>query len=257
MKVVIIGSGNVASVLGKKIAMAGHIIVQILSKNINHAQKLAIILNANATDEFKAISNDAEIYIIAVNDDSVKEIAVQLNQVPGIVVHTAGGIGKQVLEVAGTSFGVIYPLQSLRKEMDDIPLVPVLVDGSNDIVTHQLKKFAETWSSQVTVANDEQRMKLHVAAVITSNFTNHLYVLAENYCNKENVDFELLLPLIEETANRLKNFSPSEVQTGPAVRNDLATINKHLLLLQNYPELRLLYLSLTESIINDQKLKRV
>jgi predicted short-subunit dehydrogenase-like oxidoreductase (DUF2520 family) len=100
----------------------------------------------------------------------------------------------------------------------------------------------------VIVADDKERLKLHVAAVIVSNFSNHLYKLAEDYCKKEGLDFKQLLPLIEETAQRLKTISPSNSQTGPAIRHDRATIEQHLNLLEKYPQLKKIYEVMTQSI---------
>ncbi len=170
-----------------------------------------------------------------------------------LVLHKGGGVSKDILKITGNEYGVIYPLQSLRKEMNVIPPIPVLVDGSTIEAINLLQKFANEWASSVQVASDEQRLKLHVAAVVASNFTNHLYVLAEKFCKVEGVEFRMLLPLIEETASRLKEFLPLEVQTGPAVRNDVVTIEKHLHILNTHPQLYDLYMRLTESIIAEQQ----
>jgi hypothetical protein len=95
-------------------------------------------------------------------------------------------------------------------------------------------------------------LKLHLAAVFCNNFVNHIYVLTEDYCKKETIDFKLLLPLIKETAERLEDISPSQSQTGPAIRNDRPTIEKHLALLQNHPQLQKIYSIFTESIYNNR-----
>ena len=103
-------------------------------------------------------------------------------------------------------------------------------------------------NEKVAEAGEDARLKLHVAAVIVSNFTNYLYALAEDYCRKEGIDFKQLLPLIEETANRVKDISPKQAQTGPAIRQDDETVQKHLVLLENYPQLKNIYALMTESI---------
>ena len=100
------------------------------------------------------------------------------------------------------------------------------------------------------IFSSDKRLKTHVAAVIVSNFTNHLYKLAEDYCKKEGIEFNQLIPLIEETAQRLKTISPSKTQTGPAVRHDDLTIKQHLALLEKYPPLKKIYQLMTESIQN-------
>ena len=113
-----------------------------------------------------------------------------------------------------------------------------------------IENFALTLSSKVSYANDEQRLKLHVAAVIVNNFTNHLYTLAADYCADEGLDFKMLQPLIEETALRLRDHRPADVQTGPAARKDMATLDKHLSILSQHPVLKKIYLRMSDSIMN-------
>ena len=134
--------------------------------------------------------------------------------------------------------------------MKSIPEIPFLIDGNNEAVIKTIYDFAKTLSGDVQVINDEDRLKLHTAAVIVSNFTNHLYAIAEDFCKKEHVSFDLLKPLIMETAARIKDQSPGDVQTGPAVRKDIHTLDKHLRILSQYPKLRTTYLRLTDSIMN-------
>ena len=248
MKVVIIGSGNAATVLGKKIATAGHEILQVISRSIKHAELLADQLDSTALDNLKDIDLVADIYLICVGDNSIKGVANEISGLNGIMAHTAGGVSKNVLKSAN-AFGVLYPIQSLRKEMKHIPEIPVLVDGSSDEVSKVLFDFASTWASSVSLATDEERLKLHVAAVLASNFTNHLYALTEDFCKQEGVEFRNLLPLIKETATRLNLSTAAGLQTGPASRNDTLTINKHLEILAAYPELKSLYKTLSGSII--------
>jgi predicted short-subunit dehydrogenase-like oxidoreductase (DUF2520 family) len=165
-------------------------------------------------------------------------------------VHTAGSVPMNVLDKVSVSNGVLYPLQTLRKEMTDVGDVPLLVNGNTVENTAIIESLARSISNNVSIANDEQRLKLHVAAVIVSNFTNHLYALAEDFCNKENVDFKMLLPLIQQTAARLKDHAATDVQTGPAIRNDVFTLDKHLRILTGYPKLKYVYLKLTDSIMS-------
>ncbi|HEX8334220.1 MAG TPA: F420-dependent NADP oxidoreductase [Segetibacter sp.] len=253
MKVVIIGSGNVATVLGKKISSAGHEIVEVVSRSIDHAQTLAFKLNSTASNNIKAIKANADIYLLCIGDMAIKTVAEDFPLKNKIIVHTAGAISKDVLSSVDF-YGVLYPLQSLRKEMEHIPEIPVMVDGSSPEVSQTLYDFASRWASSVSFATDEERLKLHVAAVFASNFTNRIYTLTEQFCIKENVAFDSLFSLIKETALRLSQASPSTLQTGPAQRHDQITINKHLELLAAYPELKGLYTYLTNSIQNDQGL---
>jgi predicted short-subunit dehydrogenase-like oxidoreductase (DUF2520 family) len=253
MNVVILGSGNVATVFGLLIKNAGHSILEVVSRHIEHAQILADKLKAQVRPGISSIINHADIYIIAVSDDSIKNIANLLNLKNKIVIHTSGATSKNVLEKASDSYGVIYPLQSLRKEAKHTPIIPLLIDGNTPNVIKTITAFAETISERVKYAGDEERIKIHLSAVFVSNFTNHLYALAADYCKKERCDFSLLIPLISEVANRIANYDPETVQTGPAVRYDVITIQNHLERLTSYPKLQKIYWILTESIQQFQR----
>jgi hypothetical protein len=163
----------------------------------------------------------------------------------------------EILRNSSNNYGILYPLQSLRKEMEVLPEIPVIVDGNSQLVIEQLMNFATSWAKSVEFCNDQQRLKLHVAAVITSNFTNHLYALAEMYCKSEGLNFNTLLPLINETSTRIINASPTQLQTGPAARGDFETIKKHKIILERYPSIDKIYEVLTASILDFNKSKAV
>jgi predicted short-subunit dehydrogenase-like oxidoreductase (DUF2520 family) len=249
MDIVMIGSGNVASVLGRKFIAAGHKIIQIVSRNASAATELAYEWNTESSNYFSVVNKNADVYIIAVSDNALPEIVHDLKLPGKVVAHTAGSVSKDVLKKVSSHYGVFYPLQSIRKDVKHLPDIPIFLEGSDDVATSVLKKLAASVSfEQPVFAGSEERMKLHVAAVIVNNFTNHLYALAEQYCKKEGIDFRQLLPLIEETVQRLKTNSPSGTLTGPAIRNDQPTIQKHLELLNDHPQLQKIYQLLTESI---------
>jgi predicted short-subunit dehydrogenase-like oxidoreductase (DUF2520 family) len=250
MKVVLIGSGNVATILGRLIADAGHEVIQVMSRNIEHAKELGELLGTVYTDYTQPVNMNGDIVIIAVSDSGIQNLVPVIADKHKLVLHTAGSVSKDVLKQFSDNYGVLYPLQSLRKELNTIPRIPFLVDGSDEGCTRFIEDFAGSFSTNVQRATDEERLKLHAAAVIVSNFTNHLYAIAEEFCVKEKVDFNLLKPLIVETAHRIENASPAEVQTGPAMRKDIHTLDKHLRLLTNHPKLRTTYLRLTDSIMN-------
>lgn len=250
MKVVIIGTGNVATVLGKKISTAGHDIIEVAGRNKKATDTLASGLQANPVYTFSHITPDAELYLIAVSDTALYDLPAQLPVLKGIVVHTAGSVPMQVLSTLERPHGIVYPLQSLRKEMAALPEIPLLIDASDETTAELLLNFASTLSTQVERANDMQRTQLHLGAVLVSNFTNHLYALAKKYCIKNSIEFSLLQPLIEETATRLRQYAPEAVQTGPASRKDLVTIQKHRQLIEQEPALLKVYDALNESILN-------
>ena len=250
MDIVIVGAGNVATILSKKLLEAGHTIVQVWSRQIEHATTLAKQVKAIPICILDEITLNANIYIIAVADNAIECIAAQLKIKNIIVVHTAGAISKYALQHVSEHYGVLYPLQSLHKTNAGINItIPFLIDASNHATLHTIEVLAKSISPNVSVATDEARLHLHVAAVIVNNFTNHLYALANNYCIKYGVDFTILQPLIEETAMKLRNNTPQHVQTGPAIRHDSATMTKHLQLLANDAKLKFIYLKLSESIL--------
>lgn len=249
MKIVLIGSGNVATILGKVIHRAGHEIVQVLSRNENHAKQLAQQFNS-ASGSFKTTEyKDADIYILAITDTALYHLDQYIQLGDKLVVHTAGSVSKDVLKNISSRCGIIYPLQSLLKDSGDIPEIPLLVDGCTGETKKLIREFADTLSGNVSFADDKERLKFHVAAVLVNNFTNHLFAIADEFCKKENIGFEKLYPLMDETILRIKVNSPQSVQTGPAIREDIYTLGKHLQILSAHPDLKYLYLKLSESIL--------
>lgn len=255
MKIVIIGTGNTATVLGRLIREAGHTIIQVIGRNTQHAEQLAKVLHSSFTVDQKQLNASGDVYVVAISDNAINEIVSWLRVDKKLVVHTAGSVECGILEPCSKNYGVLYPLQSLRKEADYLPEIPFLVDGNTEDNGALIFDFAKTISADVRFANDHQRLMTHVAAVMVSNFTNHLYVAAVEFCKKENIDFKILLPLIEEIAGRLYIFSPADVQTGPAIRNDTDTIQKHIELLEPFPLQQSLYRFLTGSIQQWKNLK--
>jgi predicted short-subunit dehydrogenase-like oxidoreductase (DUF2520 family) len=249
MDIVIIGTGNTASILGRKLKAAGHRILQVFGRDSMAASKLAYELGTESTNYWNVVNREADLYLLAVSDFAIRDILKELRLPDKTIVHTAGSVSKNILRDMSSHFGVFYPLQSLRKETADLPDTPIIIDASDNSTLATLDNLAHSISENVINADDEKRLKLHLAAVFCNNFVNHLYALAENYCKKEKIDFNMLLPLIRETTERLGKASPSTLQTGPAIRNDKPTIQKHLELLRNDPEMKKIYETLTESIL--------
>jgi predicted short-subunit dehydrogenase-like oxidoreductase (DUF2520 family) len=249
MDIVIIGSGNVAAVLGRRFKAAGHNILQVVSRNASTASRLAYEWDTESANYRTLINENADVYIIAVSDDAIAEVISDLKLPGKVVAHTAAAVPKDILKKVTPHYGVFYPLQSIRAELTAVPELPLFVDGSDALSKNRLSELAQSISpGRVAAADDDQRLKLHVAAVLVSNFTNHLYALAEEYCRKEGLDFQQLIPLIMETATRVGTLPPRDTQTGPAIRHDKETLQKHIELLKAHPQLKTLYLVLTESI---------
>lgn len=248
MDIVIIGSGNVATVMGRKIKAAGHRIVQVAGRSLAGTRKLASLLETSYTTDMSRLKKDAGMYFIAITDDALMSVGDWLNTGDSLTVHTAGSVQMDVLKKTSTHYGVIYPLQSLRSDLPAIPGIPLLADGNSPESLYRILDFARTVSTTVVRAGDGYRKKIHLAAVISGNFSNHLFALAQGYCMQESLDFSLLLPLLKETVARLEHNTPETMQTGPAKRNDISTIQQHLHMLEAYPELKKIYTLLTDSI---------
>jgi len=249
MQVVFIGSGNVATVLARRMQQKGYTIKEIYSQRTANAQTLADEVGAKVVASLTDISTDADVYILAVSDRAIGGIASALSFPGKLVIHTAGSVPQDVLKDMSDRYGVLYPIQSIRKNMHADTPIPFLVEGNSKDVAKEIEGIALSISDQVAYGDDTTRLKLHVAAVFACNFTNYMYVQSAAFCAKEGINFSLLQPLIEETANRLRDNHPSQVFTGPAARGDINTVNKHLSLLQVYPDLHSLYETISDNIM--------
>ncbi|MES2485136.1 MAG: DUF2520 domain-containing protein, partial [Bacteroidota bacterium] len=170
----------------------------------------------------------ADIYIISVTDGAIAEVSAQLPFTGRLVVHTSGSTGIDALD-AKNRRGVFYPLQTFSKNKDlDFSTVPLCLESENlsDYIT--LETLANALSKSVYNISSEQRRALHVAAVFVSNFANHMYVQGNKVCDEHNIPFEILQPLIQETAAKITSLAPLEAQTGPAIRHDQQTIKRHM-----------------------------
>lgn len=249
MKIVMIGSGNTATVLCSVLYKAGHEIVEVVSRIPDNARALAALYNASSGSLTDSQFSDGDFYIVALHDAALDNI----ERIPALngklVVHTAGAVSIDALKNCTNTYGVLYPLQSLSKFTDHVPEIPFLVDGNNKETLHRIIGLAKSISNNVSEANDKERLNYHVAAVFVSNFTNHMFALAEIFCQKERLEFSTLLPLINETNARVNFHSPYLTQTGPAIRDDVFTLNRHLQALASHPDLKYIYLKLSESII--------
>ena len=248
MDIILIGSGNTATVLGRKSLAAGHRIIQVYSRQEEHAARLAHLLNSAATSSITAIETKADLMIIALADDAIESFVRATGPIHFPVAHTGGAVSISVVKNQGGLYGVLWPLQSLRKEIEIIPPLTLLVDANKAAALEPLLKFAHSIAETVIVADDDTRLKYHFAATWVNNFTNYLFSTAEKFCIQENISFSVLQPLMEETVMRMRNISPSATQTGPAIRNDLLTLDKHRNLIKDNPELYRIYELFTQEI---------
>jgi predicted short-subunit dehydrogenase-like oxidoreductase (DUF2520 family) len=250
IKVVLIGSGNVAQHLISSFVKNKAIdLVQVFSRQKESVSQLL--------DSQKIIENlvelvEANLYILAVSDDSIAEVSSQLPFENRLVVHTAGSVSINFLDQKNRR-GVFYPLQTFSKNRTvNFSEIPICLETELDADFEILEKVAKALSNQVFKINETQRQALHVSAVFANNFVNHLYQISNAICTENNIPFEVLKPLILETANKVMSLSPSEAQTGPAVRNDTQSIERHLSFLTNENQVKI-YKILTQSIQDNGK----
>lgn len=252
MRITIIGSGNVATHLSAALKNAGHRIGQVYSRNMHSAALLAYHVGAEAIDNLANISPETDLFIIAVKDDAIAEIVPLLSRSNKVIAHTSGAVGLQQMQDATQMAGVFYPLQTFSKTKEvNFWEVPLCIEGATEDITRQLEDLARTISNNVYRVSSAQRKVLHLAAVFACNFTNYLYAVSEDLLTANQMSFDMLRPLIAETSDKVKNHSPADVQTGPAVRNDDQTMEKHLQMLGNEPELQAIYNLLSQGIIKN------
>lgn len=253
INVVLIGAGKMATHLGKVLLASGITINQVYNRSIDAAKKLGQILACNYTDQAEAIDLNADVYIVGVSDQAIASISAQfsfLNQKGKLIVHTSGATPGKVFATHFDRYGVFYPLQSFSPGQEvDFQQIPICIDANTPQDVVLLKTIAQGISQQVYAINDQDRKLLHVAAVFVNNFSNHLYTLMDQWLSEEQIPFELLRPLIQMTAQKLTTQSPATAQTGPAIRGDIDTIERHLAVLsEKKPELLPLYQWMTHSI---------
>jgi hypothetical protein len=241
MDIILIGSGNTATILGRKSLEAGHRIIQVYSRQEEHASRLAKRLNSVGTSSVTAIEKKADLMIVALSDDAILPFIKAAGKINFPVAHTGGAVPLDAVKNPGDSYGVIWPLQSLRREIERLPVLTLLVDANRPESREVFMFFAQSVAETVLEADDQTRLKYHLAATLVNNFTNYLFAVAEKFCEKENISFEVLQPLMEETVMRMRNISPSETQTGPAFRNDLLTLDKHREIIKDNPALYKIY----------------
>ncbi|MDR0334079.1 MAG: DUF2520 domain-containing protein [Dysgonamonadaceae bacterium] len=248
MKIVLIGSGNLATHLAIALNASGNEIAQIFSRTLENAKSLAEKTGARYTDDVEQIDCNADLYIFSVKDDTLPEILKRMPKTKGIWVHTAGSVPINVFVPYTDNYGIIYPLQTFSKNKTvNFADILVFIEGSNTETIHSLETLAKSISKNISYLSSEKRQYLHLAAVFVCNFTNHLYTLSAEILEKEDIPFDVLKPLIMETATKVMELSPKAAQTGPAVRFDETVMSKHIDLLTD-GDMKYIYKILSESI---------
>lgn len=250
--VVLIGSGNMAYHLAGSFTKNKVHLVQVYNRSQRGLKRIQTLTGVSTTSSITKLKH-ANIYILAVSDDAIRSVA---NQIEGyipqssLVAHTSGNQSMDVFSDLYKNHGVLYPLQSLRiNRKVNFQEVPIFISANNSSTHAALTNLAKKISKTVVPISDKQRSDLHIPAVIVNNFVNHLYTLANDYCTENELEFSLLVPLMQETLDRVKEgAAPQDFQTGPAIRNDQKTISSHAFKLKKNMKLKNLYLYITRQI---------
>lgn len=248
--VTIIGSGNVATNISIAFAEAGISINEVYSPTKENSKKLADILHCNYISDINKLNPDSDLYLLAIPDTEIQNIAKKLSINKGIMAHTSGSQPITILKGNTSRYGIFYPPQTMTREKHmSFEDIPICIEASDQQTLEALTILGNKISNRVVHLDSEQRLYLHLTAVTVNNFTNLLYDYAHNILSEKNIDFGLLLPLIHETALKVHEVKPEDAQTGPARRNDLETINRHIELLENYPDFKDIYSILSKKLI--------
>lgn len=257
LKVVMIGSGNVATHLAAGLSGQAEV-VQVYSRDISHARRLASLSGGCcvATDDAGSLRRDADLYVISVSDDALREVVGMMPHVGGVVAHTSGSVPMDVLSAVSGRYGVLYPLQTFSREADvDLGRVPFFTEAVDADTLRFLDAVAGRISGNVRHAGSASRAVIHIAAVMACNFPNYLWGCAAEILAEAGYGLDVLRPLIETTLDKAMSMPPHDAQTGPARRGDTDVMCYHLDTLP--PEMRGIYRMLSRSIMDHHKIKKI
>lgn len=271
MKIVLIGAGNLATHLGKALHAAGHDMVQVFSRTMQSAETLASLLDAEPLTDIAQVRDDADVYIFSVKDSALVQLVAQLcrHEADGlgedgavnalrkakkgeherVFLHTAGSMPMSVFKGMAQHYGVLYPMQTFSKQREvDFSIIPCFVEANDEFAQKQIEGLAREISGRVYQLSSEDRKYLHLSAVFACNFANHCYAISQELLEEHDIPFDVMLPLINETAAKVHEMKPKDAQTGPAVRYDENVIGKQSKLLENHPHFKKVYDSMSKSI---------
>jgi predicted short-subunit dehydrogenase-like oxidoreductase (DUF2520 family) len=248
---VVIGSGNVAWHMINACTAKGVKVLQVLARNKKTAAQISRTFSVPYITDPAKLYLEADLYLLAVQDHAIRETAEGLHLTDQFLVHTSGFAHLDVLSGTTTNTGVIWPLQTLTAgKKTNYRQIPFFIEASSAENEENLRQLASLVTDKVMVADSPLRQKIHLAAVIASNLTNQLYSISASILERQNIGFDVLAPLILETAAKAALSHPLKSQTGPAARRDRHVIEKHLELLRDEPEYRDIYRMISENIIH-------
>lgn len=236
-----------AHYIGTRCKEAGNVIDEVISSNEKTGSALAEKLNAAFLSDYK--KSKATTFLLAIPDDVILEFAETDYFIDKKIVHTSGSIGLSDLQKLSEHVACIWPIYSIQK--NNLPTrndVPFVLQSSNQPIRKKAVSFLKCLTNNVTEAHDKQKAILHLSAVLVNNFTNHLFTQSEKLLQENNLSLEILQPIIESTVSKLRTNSPQNLQTGPAMRGDRKTIEKHLSLLEQHKVIQNIYTLLSQSI---------
>lgn len=250
MKIVLIGAGNLATHLGKALHAAGHDMVQVFSRTMQSAETLASLLDAEPLTDISQVRDDADVYIFSVKDSALEQLISQLcGGEKKVFLHTAGSMPMSVFRGKALHYGVLYPMQTFSKQREvDFSIIPCFIEANDEFALKQIEGLAGQISHRVFQLSSEDRKYLHLSAVFACNFANHCYAASQELLQQHGIPFDVMLPLIDETAAKVHGMTPKEAQTGPAVRYDENVIGKQIQLLENQPYFQKIYDCMSKSI---------
>lgn len=250
MKIVLIGAGNLATHLGKALHAAGHDMVQVFSRTMQSAETLASLLDAEPLTDMAQVRDDADVYIFSVKDSALEQLISQLcGGEKKVFLHTAGSMPMSVFRGKALHYGVLYPMQTFSKQREvDFSIIPCFIEANDEFALKQIEGLAGQISHRVFQLSSEDRKYLHLSAVFACNFANHCYAASQELLQQHGIPFDVMLPLIDETAAKVHGMTPEEAQTGPAVRYDENVIDKQIQLLENQPYFQKIYDCMSKSI---------
>ena len=250
MRITFIGSGNVATHLALTLHGRGHVIEQVWSRNIEHATLLASRVDAEPINKLSKLNVDANVFILAVSDDALFTLANDIRVNNALVLHTSGATPMEVLKDCSTRYGVLWSPQSFVRDVAlEYSELPFCIEGCDSDTEETIEEFVGIISSHIYHTDLKQRQYLHLSAVFVNNFTNGLYGVAQQICREQNLPFEILHPLILNTARKVTWGDVRYQLTGPAVRKDRKTLDSHRHLLDENPYLQELYNRMTELVV--------
>ncbi len=254
LNICFIGAGNLATQLSKSLSGNGFNISQIYSRTTKSAKLLADSLKTKYTTEISSIDTKVDLYFVALKDSAVNEVLSQINFNNKLVVHCSGSLPLSVLEKYSENRGVFYPLQTFSKNRDvNFSSIPIFIDSDSTKNEKRLLEIAQQISNSVFILDSEKRKSLHISAVFACNFVNHFYTISSEILKNTDIPFDVLKPLILETAQKVQELEPEKAQTGPAVRFDKNIITSHLKELEGLNNYQELYNSISKSIFEYYK----